>query len=684
MKYILFIRCLFITFLITLFASCQDTPPNLEKVLKLAGDNRKELEKVIAHYQEPRDSLKLKAAYFLITKIMPYESYNAIEDKRIYTLFKSLKDSLAPFSRKENEGNYVVRDKIIKGVLDQYELKNGKLSNTGTQLKGDLQTIPASFLIENIDYAFEAWNLPWSKKYNFEQFCEYILPYRSGKEHPNDWRKYFFNELKYYRDSIGNETDAVAVATRLKMLMRKRNFVGVKAFYRVPYLLTGPQMCEYAIYGSCVSLSNIVTESLRAIGIPTTEVLMNKFGNEGSDHLVNAVLDNKGKWYYFDGLGQKPGDLSFKENLTKVYRRSSIDEESLTKESIEAIKTTDLLGWKDITKEVMTVFNIILPSSPSIKKDKVVYLCIFDAKVSSTWVPIDWTIVNSSKSKIIFKNIGGKEVVYLAMTMDVNNELKPIYLPFILKSDGTVVCITPKREKTTIAIKRKYKPVLHLEEIAKNLVGGKFEGSNSPSFEKAKTLYIINEVNDISEVMVDIKPTAYRYYRFIYPSIEGDCKYDMAELGFGGKKNGLFVNAKGNMITSKRISRKVTDVLFDSDLLSYSSIFKKEGVLQSLTDKEYTFNLAEKVWVGIDLGAPKLIETLYYCPRNDKNGIYPGMKYELFYWNNAWLSLGVKIAKNNTLHYKNAPKNALFLLKNHTEGNEERIFTYVNDEQVWW
>ena len=32
----------------------------------------------------------------------------------------------------------------------------------------------------------------------------------------------------------------------------------------------------------------------------------------------------------------------------------------------------------------------------------------------------------------------------------------------------------------------------------------------------------------------------------------------------------------------------------------------------------------------------------------------------------------------------NVPTNALLLLRNHTKGKEERIFTYEGGEQVWW
>ena len=61
MKRIIYI--IFCTFLI----SCGQYNAELENALKLAGENRGELEKVLYHYsQNPSDSLKLQAATFLI------------------------------------------------------------------------------------------------------------------------------------------------------------------------------------------------------------------------------------------------------------------------------------------------------------------------------------------------------------------------------------------------------------------------------------------------------------------------------------------------------------------------------------------------------------------------------------------------------------------------------------------
>jgi hypothetical protein len=61
-------------FFSVLFLSCKRT--DLECALQLAGENRQELEKVLGHYsQNPADSLKLKAAIFLIENMPGHYSY---------------------------------------------------------------------------------------------------------------------------------------------------------------------------------------------------------------------------------------------------------------------------------------------------------------------------------------------------------------------------------------------------------------------------------------------------------------------------------------------------------------------------------------------------------------------------------------------------------------------------------
>ena len=43
-----------------------------------------------------------------------------------------------------------------------------------------------------------------------------------------------------------------------------------------------------------------------------------------------------------------------------------------------------------------------------------------------------------------------------------------------------------------------------------------------------------------------------------------------------------------------------------------------------------------------------------------------------------------QIAKDLTITFKDVPSNTCYILHNLSNGKEERIFTYENEEQIWW
>src|SRR5690606_19802087 len=54
----------------------------------------------------------------------------------------------------------------------------------------DIRHIKAAYLIEQIDDAFSVWeSTTWGKHYDFNVFCEYVLPYRLTNEKRTSWRK---------------------------------------------------------------------------------------------------------------------------------------------------------------------------------------------------------------------------------------------------------------------------------------------------------------------------------------------------------------------------------------------------------------------------------------------------------------------------------------------------------------
>ena len=71
-------------------------------------------------------------------------------------------------------------------------------------------------------------------------------------------------------------------------------------------------------------------------------------------------------------------------------------------------------------------------------------------------------------------------------------------------------------------------------------------------------------------------------------------------------------------------------------------------------------------------------------PEDETNNIFKGNEYELFYWEGKWKSMGIQTATSNKLYYYNVPSNALYWVRDITVGKQERIFTYENNQQVWW
>jgi hypothetical protein len=162
-------------------------------------------------------------------------------------------------------------------------------------------------------------------------------------------------------------------------------------------------------------------------------------------------------------------------------------------------------------------------------------------------------------------------------------------------------------------------------------------------------------------------------------------KGNMAEIGFMGMdENGQDKLLKGKYIGISEMLERNLKILFDQDLDNYITINITDKKVEGLPDELVVIPYKKEVWVGIDLGKPLLVTHVCFCPRNDTNNIYKKYDYELFYWNNKWISLGKVCPKNNCLTYNNIPANALLLLHNHSGGNEERIFTFQNNNQIWW
>ena len=148
-------------------------------------------------------------------------------------------------------------------------------------------------MVHNIDWAFKVWReQPWGKKVSFENFCEYVLPYRVGDECPVEWRERLYDKYNSLLDSIRLKPESVfpwIVADALLDSLKKRSprFVS----YSYAKHSAGPEIADW-LSGNCEDLADAFTYICRSLGIPSgcDEMLMR--GDNNVPHYWNFVPDD--------------------------------------------------------------------------------------------------------------------------------------------------------------------------------------------------------------------------------------------------------------------------------------------------------------------------------------------------------------------------------------------------------
>lgn len=296
--------------------------------------------------------------------------------------------------------------------------------------------------------------------------------------------------------------------------------------------------------------------------------------------------------------------------------------------------------------------------NPKPARKEIAYICVFDNK---EWVPVHWGQIK--EKKVTFTKMG-KDCAYCVMYYH-NKSLIPASRPFLVDSVGNINYLKPDTcNLQTVVLKRKYKTYPFLE---RRITGGRFQGANHSNFSDAVDLYTIEEYkNDILPKYVTVEnKVPFKYFRYLSPS--RSYMY-MAEIEiYNDKKqklSGKILGTEGSFMNDGHIKEHV----FDGNPLTFFNAPQPSGA-----------------WVGLEFDKKEVITQFVYMPRNDDNFICAGQLYELFYFDKEWVSLGVELGdKTHVLIYDNVPDGALLLLKNHTKGIEERIFTYENGEQIWW
>lgn len=622
--------------LILMFCTACAHNARLEYALEFAGENRAQLERVLTHYKD--SGLKYDAACFLIENMPGYYSYTGDELDSVKVV----------------QAGIYYKKRLIKELKEKWEM----FSYSRLQKVYDAKVITADYLIENIDLAFATWqSTPWGKFISFDEFCEWILPYRIGDEPLENWRKAYYDKYSVLLDSLYQGKDVVVAADSLMRVLVRRGWI-YNTDLKLPRL--GAMFLEKQCVGYCRETCDYSTYVLRSVGIPTgTDILIGTPETAGG-HMWNVVKDSVGVVPFWFEPVLRGNDDGRKKG--KVYRLCfGMQEEKIpgmrTEPEVPQVLKSPYL--KDVTCDYFgdTSAEIELDEEP---RGKYVYLGISSR---SGWVPVDGVVPQGKK--VTFKGIE-PEVIYMPLLWEKGKYREAGY-PFKL-TEGGVCHYRPQQATQEVVLYRKYPLLKWTRYHLAGIVGSKIEASNTLVFKHAELLYHIVDTPKTNYNPVECMPKQkYRYVRF------KAAKDQLARIG----ELMLYRSAKEeSKIDVKAVAGSIPDLgnedvskekMCDGDFLTYFLSDDKGG------------------YATLDLGKPEYIGRLVYVPRNDDNYITPGDTYELLYQGSVqgWISLGRQTARERRLVYDNVPENALLWLRNLSCGKEEQVFWMENGKQVF-
>lgn len=638
-----------IPFLFALLA-CTNETKQLDIALQQAKDNKEELEKVLTHFEN--DSLKYRAACFLIEN-MPYHDYYEGEG-----LEKYLK-----YFKVYSDGKHKSQQ-----IVDSLKKTDGEFSLRLLSHKYDIQNIDSALLVHNIEWAFKVWQeQPWGKNVCFDDFCEFVLPYRVGDEPLTEWREQLYNRYNPLLDSIRyfpEAEDPLFVAQFLIDEWQKRPYNWTMSFPEGPHL--GPVTTELKA-GSCREFTDGVIYILRSVGIPcgTDKTIMR--GDNNASHFWAFVLDKDRKTYVTEPVIWTEATKS-RIMMAKAHRVTFGVNKEWMEESGDISRiypTFRNACLQDVTSVYNDSANYQITISADdmynrLDRNELLYLCLSNR---NQWVPVDFALVQGNG--VCFRNVGSGVVCTVATwngnTLQIQSD------PFLIeKNTGKVKFYHAEKERLNVNLYSKFY-ISEGYDLVYRMKGGVIEGSNRADFVNADTIYLIE--NTPQRLWTTVYPEAIKPYRYIRYKGPAESYSNIAELA-------LYDNKEDSVaLTGKIIG---TPGCWDGDgSHEYANVF--DGDPYTSFDYKY----ADGGWTGLDLKNSHVIRKIVYAPRNRDNFIRKGDNYELFYWNvGKWESLGGQTAGSDVLQY-NVPKGSLLYLKNHTRGDAERVFEYVDGEQVF-
>ena len=608
---------------------------------------------VLHHYsQREADSLKYKAALFLIDNM---DGHLSPEGEPM-----------------EKYKNYVRTMKKAKGIRELQAGWYAAARNGSVAFMPDSAVVDGAFLMANIDDAFAAWEqAAWRDEITFDLFCRYILPYRVNDEHIGEvWRQAL-------RKQYGTLIEGIADLRRAFAIVKDSVFKAVVLSNDYcPYTLD-PQTCQTIGRAECGQRCVLLAAVMRALCIPSAIDVTPMWADySNKSHawvsMVAATGDTYTVWEQ-DTVARQFNPIDASQFLSRYIIREEDNCPYSVKTSKTPVKVYRIChevcnAERHISKGVLASpfardvspeYGLTADVTLSMDSVEQVFLCAYLS--GADWMPV--AMAKADGGQVIFHGVGSGSVCVAATF----REGKKAYLtpPFLVGQNGIERFLVPSaQEQETIHVNRKYPLCSYITDTWGYMRGATFEASMTEDFSDADTLAVVSTM-PYGMTTFDVTPAKkYRYLRYHAPE---NNRSSLAELQFyTTDKEGREQLLTGNHIANGMDSTKLENI-FDGNPATAG-----KGLQVGYT-------------VELDLGRGResVVTKIVFSPSTDLNFVEQGHLYELLWFDTTWHLAGRVYSKGDSLEFDNVPTDALLLLKDRSGGVEERIFEYVDGQQVW-
>ena len=462
-----------------LVSGCGQEPSALEAALDAAGNNRAELEKVLAYYsQNEEDSLKLRAARFLIEN-MP--GHYTLRGKTIDEFRNRLdRDTAEYFARK-------TMDILLSEVVG---------IEPCPEREYDVRHITADYLIRHINSSMALYRrFPWYKNIPVEFFFRHVLPYRIDHERLDGWRDSLQPVL---------QEECIISSDVRQDINEARKYLNLKYDFGLTFSTSEFNEFYGQSQNECQYLYLRYLMWYRGLGLLYSMDYFPCYANRNGLHYWMANIDTQKTGLRVE---KNPGN----GRAAKVFRKTFERNPTVSPRKGEYVPPLFLDPFvKDVTTAYLKTKDIVVERDFETKHNvRFAYLCVFN---NLRWIPT--AIGRWNGNKVEFAGMG-TGIVYLPVVFS-GEVMNAFNYPFVLNASGDVEYLIPNEKKRVdLHLERKYPYDEQQFFYSAQFRGMTIEASNKPDFAQVDTLAWLPTYNYYYySVELPRDAGGYRYWRF--------------------------------------------------------------------------------------------------------------------------------------------------------------------------